>query len=108
MARQLVVLALVLVAILGLASAQAPAKAPAAHSGGEAAAPADDSTVGPIDDAPAGGDDAIEAPVGGPVPEGAFPPTQEGPAQAPSSENGATVTKVSAVAVVAAVAGYFF
>ncbi|KAF8017599.1 hypothetical protein BT93_H2706 [Corymbia citriodora subsp. variegata] len=106
MARQLVVLALVLVAVLGLASAQSPASAPAPYSsGGAAAGPSDDGTIGVIGDGSAGSD---EAPVGGPVPAGAFPPTEEGPALAPSSKSGATVTKVSAVAAVAAVAGYFF
>ncbi|XP_030517700.1 classical arabinogalactan protein 11-like [Rhodamnia argentea] len=109
MARQLVVLALVLAAVLGLASAQAPASSPAAFSAGAGAAssPVDDNTIGAIDDAPVTGEDAVEAPVGGPVPEGAFPPTLDGPAQAPSAGSGA-VAKVSAVAAVAAVAGYFF
>lgn len=111
MARRLVVLALVLVAVLGLASAQAPASSPSAFSSGEASSPVDDSTIGVIGDsgdAPVDAGDAVEAPVGGPVPEGAFPPTQDGPAQAPSATSSATVAKVSAVAAVAAVAGCFF
>ncbi|KAI6694958.1 hypothetical protein NL676_022668 [Syzygium grande] len=108
MARQLVVLALVLVAILGSASAQAPASAPVAFSTGAASPPVDDSTIGAIDEGPVSGDDAVEAPIGGPIPEGAFPPTEDGTAPAPSTASGATIAEVSAVAAVAAVAGYFF
>ncbi|KAL6983805.1 hypothetical protein U1Q18_017179 [Sarracenia purpurea var. burkii] len=92
MARQLLVLALVFFAVVGLAAATA--NAPESE---------DDNAIGTTD----GNTDA--APVGGPVPAGVFPPTPTAPAPAPA-QGGSAALEVSAAAGVAAaaVAAVFF
>ncbi|KAJ6410376.1 hypothetical protein OIU84_007174 [Salix udensis] len=101
MAHKLIVLALVIVTIAGLAAAAAPASSttdvPAAEAplsddfigtndGGEASAPSDDGTT------------VVPGPMGSATVAGG-----------PSSEkDGAATLKFSSVAGVAAVAGYFF
>uniref|UniRef100_A0A9I9CZA1 Anther-specific protein BCP1-like n=1 Tax=Cucumis melo TaxID=3656 RepID=A0A9I9CZA1_CUCME len=107
MARQFVVFALVLFAVIGFACAASPAEAPkgSADSAGAGAtlAPAADNAIGNTEgaDAPAGSNEVVEAPVGGPGSAAAGVV----PAPAPS---GASALKFSAVAAVAAVAGFFF
>ncbi|EXB82462.1 hypothetical protein L484_027637 [Morus notabilis] len=98
-----VVLALLLFAVAGLASAETPDADAAVPSFG----PSSDDLIGNSDEGISSHEDeVVEAPVGGPAPPGAFPPT----AEAPGSHSGASAIDVSAVAgvAVAAVAGYFF
>ncbi|PKI77085.1 anther-specific protein BCP1-like [Punica granatum] len=107
MARQAAVLFVVFMAVIGLACAASYDDTIAPVSPG-AASEAPDSAIGAIDEgsSPSGNVNSAEAaPIGGPVPAGAFPPTA--PASSPSS-NGATALKVSAVAAVVTAAGYFF
>ncbi|KZV40019.1 hypothetical protein F511_12414 [Dorcoceras hygrometricum] len=103
MARQaLFVLALIFFAAMGMASAASHAAAPAANTG-DAPDPFDETVVGNN----AGSVDA--APIGGPVPPGAFPDVPT--ATAPSPNSGAVMLDGAAIVgagVVAAVAGSFF
>ncbi|CAK9312404.1 unnamed protein product [Citrullus colocynthis] len=108
MARQFVVFALVLFAVVGFACAASPAEAPKGSADnadvGAQLAPGAENEIGNTEgaDAPAGSDDVVEAPIGGPgAAAGGFVP-----AEAPIS--GASAVKFSAVAAVAAVAGFFF
>ncbi|XP_038712911.1 anther-specific protein BCP1 [Tripterygium wilfordii] len=109
MARQIVVLALVLFAVIGYVSAadEAPSHSPSGGGDAGAMAPAagNDDSIGNTDDdasAPSGngGDDEVVAgPVGS---ETGLGPSGETP------QSGAAGIKVSAVAGVAGVAGFFF
>lgn len=107
MARQVVVLAFLLIALVGLVSAAgndaAPKTTGAAPSGSEsAAAPANDDAIGNTDNdasAPSGGDAAVAGPIG------SEETANTSTAQAPTS--GATTLGVSTVAGAAALAGYF-
>ncbi|XP_022775615.1 anther-specific protein BCP1-like [Durio zibethinus] len=122
MARQVVVLALVLIALVGLVSADTPASAnatpkssstnassPSSQGGTEAAAAlADDDAIGNTDEADApsnstGGDASLA--VEGPIGSEDAANSAAGTAQPPSS--GATALGFSAVAGAAAIAGYF-
>nr|XP_027096371.1 anther-specific protein BCP1-like [Coffea arabica] len=104
MARQIVVLALIFFAIVGMASATA--QAPAASSESEAGiGPAPDNhDIGLVGGS---GADYGAAPIGGPVTPGTFSPGS--PAEAPNG-SGSTILEASAVAglVVSAIAGSFF
>lgn len=95
MARQVLILALVLFAVVGLASVDAAADPVAASPSG-----GDNDDVGTLDG------ETEAAPVGGPVPDGVF--TTNAPA--PSPKGGAAALEVSAVGggVAAAVAAAFF
>ncbi|PON91401.1 hypothetical protein TorRG33x02_126840 [Trema orientale] len=118
MARRAVVLALVLVAFVGLACADTqgsePAKGDTASIAAAAAVPpsgdTDDEQIGNSNDDDASQqDDVVEAPVGGPVPPGAFPPgTVESPPESVSGASGLEAASAFAGVAVAAVAGYFF
>lgn len=115
MARPVVVLALVLVAFVGLACAQTPSgeipkgdtAALAAAAAVPAGGPSSDEEIGNSEDGASPADDVAEAPVGGPVPPGAFPPIAD-----ESQNSGASglhaVSAVAGAAAVAAVAAYFF
>ncbi|KAG6764684.1 hypothetical protein POTOM_032165 [Populus tomentosa] len=109
MASKVIVLALVFFAIVGLASAAAPAPSTTVV---QAEAPAPSTTVVPAeaplsddfigtDDAaaPSGGDDVVPGPMGSAEAAG-------GPSGSPKSDSAAL--KFSAIAGVAAVAGYLF
>ncbi|KAL7196981.1 hypothetical protein ACSBR1_036906 [Camellia fascicularis] len=106
MARKILAIALVLFFVVELASA-AGHDAPKDTSSETAAAPAhseDSDTVGNID-----GDDSEFAPVGGPVPDGAFSPTAT--AAAPGASGAAALeisSIVGGVAAAVAAAGFFF
>uniref|UniRef100_A0A0A0LQR1 Anther-specific protein BCP1 n=1 Tax=Cucumis sativus TaxID=3659 RepID=A0A0A0LQR1_CUCSA len=107
MARQFVVFALVLFAVIGFTCAATPAEAPkgSADTAGVGAqlAPGAENEIGNTEgaDAPAGSEDVVEAPVGGPgATAGGFVP-----APAPSA---ASALEFSAAAAVTAVAGFFF
>ncbi|KAF5450176.1 hypothetical protein F2P56_030548 [Juglans regia] len=99
MARQIVVLLLVIFAVVGLAFAetQTPTSAPAPNN--------DD--IGNTDDG-SSGNEVVAAPVGGPVSADVFPPTDaEGPG---TNASGAAALKAYGVAgtlVAGAVAGFF-
>ncbi|XP_021293417.1 anther-specific protein BCP1-like [Herrania umbratica] len=103
MARQILVLALVFIALVGLVSAgQASSDS---KGGAEAAAPVNDDTIGNTDEASApttGGDEAAAA-VEGPV--GSEDAAKNAAAALPPS-SGATTLGVSAVAGAVAIAGY--
>lgn len=97
MARQILLLALVLFAVVALASVEATTN-PVASSPSDGG---DDDDVGTLDV------DSEAAPVGGPVPEGVFTTTTNTPA--PSPNGGAATLEVSVVGgVAAAVAVAFF
>lgn len=107
MARQFVVVALVLFAVVGFACAATPATSPKAADNPEVGAllaPGAENEIGNTDGAaaPGGGTDVVEGPVGGPGAAGA------GSVPAESPQSGASALKFSAVAAVAAVAGFFF
>ncbi|KAG7029226.1 hypothetical protein SDJN02_07564, partial [Cucurbita argyrosperma subsp. argyrosperma] len=87
MARQFVVLALVLFAIVGFATAASPSESPKGSANntdvGDLLAPGADKEIGNTDggDATNGSDDVVEGPIGGPgVPGG-----ESVPAEAPKS-----------------------
>ncbi|KAF3431144.1 hypothetical protein FNV43_RR25874 [Rhamnella rubrinervis] len=117
MARQIVVLALVLFAVFGLACAADSATNPleaakdAATEALPSEGPTSDDQIGNSDEAHAkntpGGDilDVVEGPIGGPESAGA---TGAAFAPGPSHHSAATPLQVSAGVAVAAVAGYFF
>lgn len=113
MARPVVVLALVLVTFVGLACTQtqgseipkADTAALAAAAAVPAEGPTNDDEIGNSDDDTSQQDDVVEAPVGGPVPPGAFPPTTETPSSG-ASDLGA-VSAFAGAALVAA-ASYLF
>lgn len=96
--REIIILALICFAIIGMASAAAPPK-----SATPAEAPSDD--IGTTD----GNDDA--APVGGPVPSGAF---SGGSGESPSGEPGSgaspglQVSIIAGVGATAAAAAFLF
>lgn len=105
MARQFVVLALVLFALVGYACAASPADSPKGSANntdvGDLLAPGADKEIGNTDggDATDGSDDVVEGPISGPgVPGG-----ESVPAEAPKS--GASAVEFSAMV---AVAGFFF
>merc|ERR1711974_64646 len=103
MARQIVVLFLVFFAVLGLASAAVDRHAASAP----AEEPLDNGTDSNVIGTTGGAYNIDEAaPVGGPVPAGAFP--NASPAESPKS--GATTAEVTSVVgvVAAAVTGSFF
>lgn len=106
MARQfVVVVALVLFAVVGFASAAVPAETPKAGAS-KTEAPAADGKIGNTTDgaaAPGGSNDTVEGPVGGPGAAGA----SSGPAEAPKSGASTVKFSFSAVGGVAAVAGVF-
>ncbi|KAL3636427.1 hypothetical protein CASFOL_020974 [Castilleja foliolosa] len=108
MANQIIVIALIFMATVGIASAStaAPSLAPAAASGsgnrisegptGEST----DTTIGTI----SGGNTATDAaPVGGPVPDGVF--EDLAPSVGPAPANGATALGVAVVSAAAGVIG---
>ncbi|KAL9667152.1 hypothetical protein QQ045_001501 [Rhodiola kirilowii] len=104
MARQSVILVLVLFAVLSIALAEA---APDAKASSTPAAESPDS-IGPVDD-PAGAegaDDVVEGPVGGPTPLGEYAAA----ATEPTGSSGAMALKISAGVggAAAALAGLFF
>ncbi|KAI3452640.1 hypothetical protein Pfo_009304 [Paulownia fortunei] len=105
MAKQIVVLALMFFAAVGMASSIAPTTSTspslAPTTGGLAEGPNGDdgSTIGTI----SGGSAFDAAPVGGPVPNGVFPDLTPAPAPAPA--NGAAALEVTTVAGAIAAAG---
>ncbi|KAJ6911455.1 hypothetical protein NC652_021920 [Populus alba x Populus x berolinensis] len=99
MASKVIVLALVFFAIVGLASAAA-APAPSTTAVVPAEAPLSDDFIGTDDAAaPSGGDAVVPGPMGSVEAAG-------GPSGSPKSDSAAL--KFSAIAGVAAVAGYLF
>ena len=100
MARQIVVLALIFFAIVGMASATA--EVPAASADGPVTPDAvDPNVIGTTD----GSNDA--APIGSPVSESAFPNL----APVPSAKSGAAtldVSSIAAAATAAVFAGFFY
>ncbi|KAI5562910.1 hypothetical protein BDE02_15G081400 [Populus trichocarpa] len=113
MARKLIVLALVFVTIVGLAAAAAPA--PSTTDFPPAAAPAPSTTDFTAAEAPLsndfiGTDDggAASAPSADGTTVVPGPMGSTAVAEGPSEKDGAATLKLSAVAGVAAVAGYFF
>ena len=107
MARPLVILALVLFTIAGLASADTVPGDTASEAAAAAVpsfGPTSDDQIGTSeDDGSHEADAAVEAPVGGPVTPGAFAPGPDS-----SSQSGATIAEVSAIAAAVAAASYFF
>ncbi|XP_023002873.1 anther-specific protein BCP1-like [Cucurbita maxima] len=107
MARQfVVVVALVLFAVVGFASAAEPAETPeaGANKTDAGSAPGADGKIGNTTDgaaAPGGSNDTVEAPVGEPGAAGA----SSGPAESPKSGASTVKFSFSAVGGVAAVAG---
>ncbi|XP_038885796.1 outer membrane protein H.8-like [Benincasa hispida] len=108
MARQFVVFALVLFAVIGFACAATPAESPKASADnadvGAQLAPGAENEIGNTEgaDAPAGSEDVVEAPIGGPDAAAAgFVPAE-------SPKSGASAVKFSATVAGAAVAGFFF
>ncbi|KAG2708026.1 hypothetical protein I3760_05G172400 [Carya illinoinensis] len=98
MARQIVVLLLVIFAVVGLALAETPTSAPAPNN----------DAIGNTDDG-SSGNDVVEAPVGGPVSGDVFPPTS-GEASGPKASGAAALKAYYGVAgtlVAGAVAGFF-
>ncbi|XP_050206635.1 classical arabinogalactan protein 11-like [Mercurialis annua] len=100
--NKVIILALLLIAIVGLASATEPATTAAAPAGG------DDDSIGTSDDGV-----TAEAPgvvsgevVPGPLGSGSDTDGSSSPAESPKA--GASALEFSAIAGVAAVAGYFF
>ncbi|XP_062109503.1 anther-specific protein BCP1 [Humulus lupulus] len=111
MARPVVIMALLAIAFVGLVSADGNSEIIKGGTGAAAAAaplpaagPSNDNEIGNTDgDGQA--DDVAEAPVGGPVPPGAFSPTD-------SPSGGASglvaLSAASGTAAVALVAGFLF
>lgn len=107
MAPKLLILALLFMAVVASTYSAAPAKAPEAPS---------DDEIGEVggDDSGDGGlapsSEVVEAPVGGPVTEGAFSNLGPSAATGGDKKNGAAELEVSAVPAGAAAvaAGFFF
>ncbi|KAI4304927.1 hypothetical protein MLD38_040384 [Melastoma candidum] len=121
-ARTSVVLTLLLVAVVGLASAQSPASSPTSTpSTPEASSPfavvaspdtiaSSPDTIGAIGDedgAAAPGSDAVEAPIGGPVSSSAFVPVDAGTTAETPADSSASMIKFSTAGLTLAIAGYF-
>uniref|UniRef100_A0A803PH51 Anther-specific protein BCP1 n=1 Tax=Cannabis sativa TaxID=3483 RepID=A0A803PH51_CANSA len=86
MARPVVIMALLVIALAGLVSADVNSEMIKGGTGAAAAAaplpaagPSDDNEIGNSDGDGQSDDDVVEAPIGGPVPPGAFSPTDSSP-----------------------------
>ncbi|KAL1804517.1 hypothetical protein DCAR_0936170 [Daucus carota subsp. sativus] len=105
MARKLIVLALVLFVIVGLVSAAKPADHDHDDVAEAADAPSDDArepAEGPSDDIGTDDDNDDAAPVGGPVPAGAFPASSSTGQSTSPGASAASALEVSAIAGIAA------